>query len=937
MEAAHLYQNLGKIKEALDCIIGYEDDSDVRSLLAQLKLTHARFLIQQGKADEVEELVKTARPLFEKEQDHSKAAECLLLRASTSFTKRNEHLQRASELFAKAACTVGEVECAFQMVKLCPTLCTQTQCEAVLLRAIKKGLDLVASLLHPNGGTTGIAREGVKLCENFYGLRNSSSPEKLEVLIHEAPRILRNHHVNPDSMGSEMSKVDVHNMIIKELLTKKLTLICHFVRQEFQKTRQALMPCAPYRLGGVCQGAISGCPFMHTSSTKDSFGRLVRLTLPLIELDSYLATALNSDSLTDVVKESVRHLTDGDVYRNCAELVGMFYPIDRMETFMFSNVHRTLDIMKKVRNSETIGHLLRYADVKKEEYSGKSKYADILSADMFFCLQMVYLLCGKKEKMNQVLTRTTQANVPNSIIAVGFEWVQDHHDSKKKVSVNVFYHLFNMFHILYQMRNPKEAIASCNKYFFLVTKREEPLMVPSYSNTMMMMEYLLALNTCMYLRHSLDASFTFIPKSYLAHITFWDCAIGGNKKSTFSCVQNFVVEPHYLKRLKGGLWSLVKVFSGFESEYFYMWASLNHSESCMNGVAERVFVFALTLFLNVNLMIPNFQRDRRYSLENLLMYDIDRLDLAKSPCSQRLKDAVQAVKVAKGHKDIAKVLGKLLIQRGEEGLMRCVWKGDDGSSKPKVHCQKLDSYDTFFQGFHHFKHDDLKESKSKEAVREELSSGKAESDVEGQVSLAFIQNDPEEQAMAQPSTEAATSQGGLEEDEDPDLRVDDTMCSTCGVHFLEVQQGPAFADEAGDTQAVESGSPSTAAAQISDNGDGASKPDVITRQDHEASDEHKKKVEDCMIFKHNLNKNVMSIADKAKTLMTMTHPTLKDEEMKVPKHSIQMHQRALHKCIETVRSKRDWANWDEVREAARKLFESNNDVWYFLCHSSEVF
>jgi hypothetical protein len=539
-------------------------------------------------------------------------------------------------------------------------------------------------------------------------------------------------------------------------------------------------------------------------------------------------------------------------------------------------------------------------------------------------LHTVYLLVRETGKIQQLLLDTEKDKNPP--IYIVFEILSV--NKMTKVRHHIFHYIVNMLSSLYEEKNPRDTIGNCDKYFFEVAKRGHTQMFPSFVHTMMMFEYQIALSCCMYLKNVIGNSHAFLPKSYLAHIAFFDWAYGRERQlSTFAIIQDYKAERNYIARLQGGIWSFVKLFCGQRSQSFHMLYDVfaEGSPWVKTGEAERVFVFALVLLVNIHKAIPNTWKQARKSLEVMLMTDIVGIKLDAVSCPIRLREAVASTKKAKGLRDIAGILIKLLDARGDEELVDCTWLKVK-SSRKHFCSDKFTKYglinDTFYQFRPENQESDEKIPVPVEEPVEDDEADDPEKQQEEQVAAEYARRVLQQQEAHQLATEQDSSSTMLaskpNEATDIYLRIDDTMCNTCGVTFTGMPVPPPEVTESGEVSSHpidDESSPSEELLNVGldrqvSNESGPSsidtssipEPGQTSRHDHESSEAHIKKQDECRAFLNYMREVVQPLLEASSVQSrgeSLDSPT--ENEVRIQNHK-------LNVLIGVQQEKRDWSN-----------------------------
>ncbi|XP_064647106.1 TPR and ankyrin repeat-containing protein 1-like isoform X2 [Lineus longissimus] len=953
IEAAKLYKHLGNIDRAIECVETDTGESSDQILCGELKLEKARSLLQHKAPEEATTLLKSAEMVFANHKDPMKEAECLLLRgihSNIDNKSRERFLFNAYRKYGSKDTNspMGEIECIYEVVKLFPKHITMRECGNMIIRCIGIALQLVTWLKHPTGGPTVKAVEAVKTCLRFYGVETFGLQDKsLLEISHPQARIL-NLFDSALLDDGKILKVEAKNLIVKDILQEKLKVMWSHARAIAKRAKTVAIMCPQYRLGFACAKLTDGsdCSLRHKPYDRQSFGVLIESSTLLMQLDTLIAKTKKDPTLHHSEVEMLeKHYTDCNVIDSFNDLCEIIFPLDRQESVLFGSFKVTNAFLEGFRKTAVKDQILWNATSKMERFITNDKAAKYRVSNLHFFLHTTYLLVGDTRKIQQLLLETEKDENPPVAIYTAFEVLQV--NQKTTVRHHIFRYIVNMLSILYEDNNPMDTIGHCDKYFHKVASRGHTKMFPSFAHTMMMFEYQLSLSCCMYLKNIGRIDHSFLPKSYLAHIAFFDCAYGGeNQLLTFSIIQNYRAQDRYIARLKGGLWSFAKLFCGQRFPGFHMIrdAFAKGSPWIKTGEAERVFVFALVLLVNINKAIPNKWKQSRKSLELMLMSDIATIDLYDTSCPQRLRDAVEATKRAKGLRYIVRILIKLLVARGEDELMDCTWA--QSRHKRRNFCSdQFTNYSLILDNFYQFSPNSTASGGEKESAqaaepqpeeREEEAEDEdeeAEEERTGDSDYAkkvLLQQEAHqldiEQGMS--STEVTTQS---EEATDVDLKIDDTMCNTCGVTFssetTDEQSGLVESEVA-----IEGISPREKLAKVGverqiSNDSGPSSFDFSrslsnapaqTRQEHESSEAHINKQIECRTFLKFLQECVAPLQEE---VISSSLP--EDESLK--EHLARLNEK-LVVLIDTQREKRDWSNMEPLRTLCESFKEAIEEL-----------
>ncbi|XP_074641148.1 TPR and ankyrin repeat-containing protein 1-like [Tubulanus polymorphus] len=755
--------------------IGSIDSSDNVNSSSPMKSTNQQYTEKVlNLIDKAGRLYASAKMKEFSSSTIANVAECEMYKGY--FSGSSDAIVKACEKFVKINNAIGALECLDLMSKLNGNAFFNYQtCRQLVIPCIEK-LKILVPLFFGKA-TSYLEKDMIRQCELFYGL--DSTGEDLAIKQEEGARILHLLiHKNPENRES----TSVCSSVILADMIDKLSHILGPCVDVFHEVFLSNAPCHWQKVGLECMAG-AACKQRHEVNLREHHHKQITSAVNLIMISAFVDVLFDGIRGAEKIasyqcKENVENarilLTDlsqkriDNLRKSCKRLMRAIFPVHRQELYMCDFYPQARDL---INFTKTVSDdLLKQVE---HRWNTASESEKVSSIELYMEIQKMLQIAGRPHLIDFYLKKAeTMENSPTNKGFFRIKTGNEFHEVS-------YYRMYLISkHTLHEKKFPFRSVGNVNELLMKIANRAHSIMIPTFGDTMLLLEYQLIVCFAMLLRSSQGAH-VFIPSSYLAQIHLMDAIYASQRSKTlYDVVQYQESEFNKWRRIQGLVDQIVKLFCGAYKEDFNILAeAFSESDYIQSGEAERVLVFALVLLVNLDINGPVHVYH-----ETPLKEILNQIQCNPDVSPRRLIISVNAVQKAKGWHDICRALRWLLDARGKEHLYKCSWIWE-----PFRNGRKGLQYQRFDDKIHTtpnvFSSCVGRKAEDEASVYEQDNTGKLTSD---EFKSIIKSNQVYKDSQCEEPIEDEdyqTAPKSMIESLFPSDPIDDSMCNICNIHF----------------------------------------------------------------------------------------------------------------------------------------------------------
>ncbi|NXS59394.1 TRNK1 protein, partial [Brachypteracias leptosomus] len=593
--------------------------------------------------------------------------------------------------------SAGAVEALFELSRCCSP---GRDILFVATRGFMALLNLVRAL---KKAATNAEKDMVKSCFAYFGIVPTG--DSCQVSENEAEPILKFLWDKPGLKERKTKGVfSVSTEEVKSALKQHLlSRLCSIAHEVLNKHYPNI--CMKYIVGLKCEDKT--CEDYHKPLLRREAKTIFQCKMHLVAINGLLLEAMHTfpKELLNQCK-SFDDILNADRYASCKALLEMFFPNHFHLRILSENPKACREILEcsYVISKPCRAMLKEYIMFKfrNEGTAARRESTDLwLRAMQVFILSSGYpeefekLLFKEEDDYNKELNlvllkaKNSSKSKGQGEMTKGIEGrhgmlLPDKYAEKTGRTHLCFIRLLeNSLEQFYVHKNPE----NCKRFFFrfmnVLVKKCTRYLIPSISNTVMLLEFQYVLCCAVLMRLSKNITLCF-PKSYIALVHYWEFLFRSKDRTkelrdTFSIIQEYRPKDAYVavQNFRFHLCYLTEVLCGVHGRFNVLLDAFEDPDCITSGEAERTLVLCLVMLLNAD-QVQN-SKSRFLSRHRLPEIEATLRSMRKdfpSKVPARLLKVVEQVSDATHVREIATALQELLAERDAEHLVDCRWKWD---------------------------------------------------------------------------------------------------------------------------------------------------------------------------------------------------------------------------------------------------------------------
>ncbi|XP_022108918.1 TPR and ankyrin repeat-containing protein 1-like [Acanthaster planci] len=654
LDAAKIRREQGKLKEACTIL----ESSNHPEFVAECRLSQARKLVLEldntdGQTTAIS-LLTEAESLFARCSDSFGKSETQLLLGQ--LKKETTKIREAKNAFNRMSHTAAESECTYQLIKI-------SRQYAAPVPPLKKLLELICAMLACENPEEKRQRQ---LCEEFFGLAPVEDG-KLHIQKCEGARVLSALDKSL-SQANDVEAWKAREAIAKCCLIPRALEWVKGARDHLHEQVKKLTQCSDYVIGMPCSKSAGTCKELHEPYKLYQLEGQIHCLVQLIQINDIIqkASKLSSFESTCELMKEIKHSQEESAM-NCKALYEVFFPKHCHQRLIGDTAQTTQKLLKLLQNPEIKSQLKAFIENKRKKADPKSVRA---GTDLYLMCHGIYLLIGEgTEVIENWVTQEEcyclkwqQREGWNQSQPLGMRLLNNEEPLKRFLSYKR-YHL-NSFESLFKSRDAMESLSSFNRFMGTLANKPRAPLLPSISNTVAMIEAKVTMMLA--LGAKIQQCTVAIPASYLAQAGFQDAVCcPGQGHAMYSAVSNSAVNKH----TPGQTCRLVSLICGTTRsgrDFNVLADAFSSVEYIQTGEAERTLVVVLVMLCSAGLALPA-------KIIRVIREALQSITPSEQHLPKRVHTALCNINKAQSRHDALQVLEKLLTAREKEYLRECTW------------------------------------------------------------------------------------------------------------------------------------------------------------------------------------------------------------------------------------------------------------------------